>query len=88
MTREYKLLNGEVVGGRSIDSIRWKDSFSLARGDELSGGRWCVVNVYKKIRNNDMILFWNKPWLGGDVVKECFSRLFNLALEKNVSLSH
>jgi len=53
------------------------NSLSIARGDELSGGRWFVENVSKKIRNDNIILFWLEPWLGGDVVKERFSRLFS-----------
>ena len=41
-------------------------------------------NVTKKVGDGSKTLFWHESWLGDEVLKNCFSRLFNLALEKSV----
>jgi len=38
----------------------------------------------KKIGSDTKTLFWHESWLGGEVVKKHFSRLFNLATEKDI----
>jgi len=50
----------------------------------VSGGTWFVSNVYKKVGNGSNT-FWYVPLLGRVVLKDQFNRLFNLALDKNVS---
>ena len=53
----------------------------------MSGGRWFTDNVFKKIGNGSNVMYWHESWLGGEVVNERFSRLFSLAMEKNVSMN-
>lgn len=47
-----------------------------------------MENVTKKIENDNITWFSYESWLGGEVVKEHFSRLFNLAMEKSVSVMY
>jgi len=48
----------------------------------VSGGRWFVDNVSKKIGNDNKMLFLHEPWLGWEMVDERFSRMINLTMEK------
>lgn len=51
----------------------------------MNGGSWFEdMLVIKKIRNRSKTLFRHELWAGGDVLKECFSRLFDLASVKNI----
>jgi len=53
----------------------------------VSGWRWFTDNVTKSIGNDSKTLFWHEPWLGGDVLKDWFSRLLNLAINNNIFIN-
>lgn len=42
-----------------------------------------MENITKKIKYGSKTLFCHEPWLVGEVVNECFKRLFKLLMEKN-----
>lgn len=69
--------------------IRFGGKKFLVLGEVMSqvnGGSWFGDNVTQKIRNCSKMLFLHESWADGDVLKECFSRLFNLALVKNIQV--
>lgn len=82
-------LTDKWVGGNSIESIWWKDVYGICNRQVMiwvRGARFWIKN-FKKIGNCSETLSWHESWLGGEVVLECFSSLFSLATEKNVSIN-
>lgn len=53
----------------------------------MRGARFWII-FFKKIENGSEALSWHESWLGGEVVNECFSSLFSLATDKNVSINN
>jgi len=41
---------------------------------------------YQKTGNSSDTLFWHQTWLDGIALKECFTRLFNSSLDKDVNV--
>ena len=75
---------GEVggrLGGRSCSSW-WQEVGRIRNGDGGVGGRWFSDSVSRKVGDGTDTLFWYHIWCGGVPLRERFSRLFELAVDK------
>lgn len=65
--------------GMKVETCCGGDISVVERGDGWSKGRWFDDNMSKKIENkcNTLFWYWYEPLLDGDVLKDCFIRLFN-----------
>jgi hypothetical protein len=68
----------------SRDSIWWRDIVELDRIQPLCF-HWFEEAVLIRIGNGNASLFWTHRWLGSSTLKERFSRLFSVAVNKNAS---
>jgi len=51
------------------------------------GGRWFDDNVGREVGDGAQTLFWWDPWIDGLVLKNSFSRLFDLATNKMATVA-
>jgi hypothetical protein len=75
-----------AVGGRSVSSW-WKEVASIRDGLGEVGEGWFRDNVERKVGDGVDTAFWLDPWVGGVPLSVRFGRLFNLAVNKSISVA-
>jgi len=76
----YGVEGGQLLeGGRDASSWR-RVIYTFRRKQWFSEHVSCVVG------NGKLTMFWSDVWVGGVAFRECFSRLFDLSLLKEVSV--
>jgi len=58
------------------------DIKSLKNGASVGGGSWFDDNVEREVGDGAQTLFWWDPWIDELVLKNSFSHLFDLAINK------
>jgi hypothetical protein len=56
-------------------------------GVGVVGGGWFAENVVRRVGNGVETLFWTDPWLGGVSLSVRYRRLFDLAINKSISVA-
>jgi hypothetical protein len=74
------------VEGRS-GSFWWREVARIRDGVGAAGEGWFAERVTQKVGNGADTLFWYDRWLGGSPLCERFSRLFDLAEDKAISVA-
>ncbi|KAK2365229.1 hypothetical protein QL285_090004 [Trifolium repens] len=87
LVAKYGVENGRVSGGGRNAFSWWKDVCDVREGVGLSVGCWSDVNLSRKVGNGEKIDFWRDKWLGDEPLNIKFSRLFELSVDKNISVA-
>jgi len=74
------------VGGRS-DSSWWREVANIRDGIREEGEGWFAGMVSRRVGDGENTLFWLDRWVGNVPLCQRFSRLFNLAENKLVSVA-
>jgi len=53
----------------------------------VDGGHWFDDNIRREVGDGAQTLFWWDPWIDGMVLKNSFSRLFDLAINKMTTVT-
>ena len=69
------------MGGGHDTSLWWRDIYALCREE------WFSDHVSRLVGNGRNTLFWVDGWLGGEALSVRFSRLYDLSLDREVSVS-
>ncbi|GAU45198.1 hypothetical protein TSUD_139030 [Trifolium subterraneum] len=83
---KYGLIDDQVDSGGSRYSRWWKDTISIRNGDDADGGSWFGDHIERIVGNGESTSFWKDEWLDGESLKSTFGRLFDLCLNKDVSV--
>ncbi|KAK2414519.1 hypothetical protein QL285_037103 [Trifolium repens] len=87
LAAKYGMRDGQVDSGGSRASSWWQDINSIRFGNEVGDGRWYVDNVVKRVGDGETTLFWKDNWVDGISLKSQFDRLFDLCLDKEVTVA-
>ena len=80
LAAKYGEEGGRLVDGARLDSAWWHAIATLRREE------WFNSHVARSVGNGKQIYFWWDVWVGGVSFREKFSRLFELAMDKWVSV--
>lgn len=82
LKEKYGVLDGEVGHGGRWQSVWWSDIQKLEK--ECSGFKQQRFSscVQKVVGNGMNTFFWTDPWINGGTLKERYSRLFSLCMNK------
>ncbi|GAU42798.1 hypothetical protein TSUD_34420 [Trifolium subterraneum] len=87
-THKNKLFFGvEVDLGGIRASYWWKDINSIRFETDGGAESWLVDNVVKQLGDEEKTLFWKDKWVDGILLKSQFGRLFDLSLDKEVTVA-
>jgi hypothetical protein len=75
-----------AVGGRSVSS-RWRVVASIRDRLGEVGDGWFKENVVHKVGNGANTLFWLDPWVGAAPLCVQFSRVYDLAVNKAITVA-
>jgi hypothetical protein len=67
-------------------SIWWSNLNQIRSGEVLIDARWLEDNIIRKVGNMRSTLFWEYPWLNDILLARSFSKLFELAEKKLVTV--
>ncbi|GAU48675.1 hypothetical protein TSUD_324720 [Trifolium subterraneum] len=84
---KYGLRVGQVDSGGSKASRWWKDIISIRNGDDAYDESWFGDHIERKAGNGESTSFWKDEWLAGKSLKSKFGRLFDLCLNKDVTVA-
>ncbi|GAU47696.1 hypothetical protein TSUD_190240 [Trifolium subterraneum] len=87
LVAKYGMTDGRITRGGRQASLWWQDLCDVRNGIGLSIGRWFENNISRKVRNGEGTLFWKDSWLEGGSLSTRFNRLFELALDKNITVA-
>ncbi|PNY13834.1 cysteine-rich receptor-like protein kinase [Trifolium pratense] len=87
LVAKYGMTDGRISGGGRQASLWWKDLCDVRDGVGLSIGRWFENNISRKVGNGEETLFWKDRWLEGGSLSIHFNRLFELAIDKNITVA-
>jgi len=77
----YGVEGGRLMGGGRDASLWWRDICALGREE------WFSDHVSRAVGNGRNTRFWVDGWLGGVAFSVRFSRLYDLSLDREVSVS-
>jgi len=76
-----------AVGGRSVSSW-WRVVASICDGLGEVGDGWFKEYVVRKVGNRANTLFWLDHWVGVAPLSVQFSRFYDLAVNKSISVAN
>ncbi|XP_019418409.1 PREDICTED: uncharacterized protein LOC109329191 [Lupinus angustifolius] len=83
-----------VVRGGLVDvecfkkgSSWWRDLGCLCNRDNGFNKGWFNEGVRRRVGSGQSTLFWRDIWVGGECLKNCFERLFQVTLNKDACIS-
>ncbi|GAU30291.1 hypothetical protein TSUD_385120 [Trifolium subterraneum] len=81
---KYGEEGGRVRFSEGVGSSWWRGLNSVRSGVGLRDDRWLLDNIRRKVGGGCGSLFWLDPWLGDSPLSRSFSRLYVLAVDKNI----
>lgn len=87
LVARYGEVDGQLCAGGRRDSYWWREVAKIRDGGEGFGGGWFRGSVVKKVGDGRNTLFWLDPWVGGVPLSVRFRRLFDLSVNKSISVS-
>ena len=88
LVARYGEVGGRLeVGGRSVSSW-WRDLGRIRDGEGESDCWWFSHNVMRKLGDGAETLFWSHRWIDGVPLSVRFSRLFDLAENKIITVAN
>ncbi|XP_019447203.1 PREDICTED: uncharacterized protein LOC109350421 [Lupinus angustifolius] len=83
-----------VVRGGLVDvecfkkgSSWWRDLGCVCNRDNGFNKGWFNEGVRRRVGSGQSTLFWRDIWVGGECLKNCFERLFQVTLNKDACIS-
>jgi len=76
----YGVEDGRLMDGGRTASSWWRDINALHREE------WFSEHASRVVRNGRLTRFWYDVWVGGVSFRDKFYRLFDLSLNKEVSV--
>ncbi|XP_024636485.1 uncharacterized protein [Medicago truncatula] len=83
----YGEVGGKIAEHGRFNSVWWNNLINVKNGDGVGGGSWFDDNVGREVGDGAQTLFWWDPWIDVLVMKNSFSRLFDLATNKLVTVA-
>jgi hypothetical protein len=82
-----KMVRWLYSGGNRASSW-WKDLISIRDGSAVEEESWFGDNIKRKVEKGETesCLFWKDEWLEGGSLKSRYGRIFDLCLDKDVSV--
>jgi hypothetical protein len=80
LSARYGVEGGQVRDGDRTASLWWRDIIALRREE------WFSEHVSRVVGNGRMIRFLTDVWVGGLSFRDRFYRLFDLSLNKELSV--
>jgi len=69
------------------NSSLWRrDLKSFVSLPSRSGAGWFDENLRKEVGDGKCTTFWSDPWANGDILRLQFNTLFDVAVNKEISL--
>ncbi|GAU13302.1 hypothetical protein TSUD_42560 [Trifolium subterraneum] len=81
---KYGEEGGRVRFSEGVGSSWWRGLNTVRSGVGLRDDRWLVDNIRRKVGGGCGSLFWLDPWLEDNPLSRSFSRLYDLAVDKNI----
>jgi len=77
---------GRLEGGGQSGSNWWKEVVNIRDVIGSSGDGWFKDCVVRRVSDGENTLFWHERWCGEAPFCDRFSRLFDLALNKSITV--
>ena len=87
LASRYREVGGIIAEKGQFNSVWWNNLINIKKGAGVGGGRRFDTNVGREVGDETQTLFWWDPWIDGMVLKNSFSRLFDLATNKMAMVS-
>jgi len=82
----YGKEGGRLKDGDRESSVWWRMMTGIRQGVGLGVGDWFGDNVRRVVGDGDRTFFWTDNWVGGVPLRVQFPRLFDLAVDKWVTV--
>jgi len=87
LASRYGEVGGKIIEEGQFNSIWWNNLINIKNGAGVGGGWWFDDNVGREVGDGAQTLFWWDPWIDRLVLKNTFSRLFDLATNKMATVA-
>ncbi|GAU11399.1 hypothetical protein TSUD_343900 [Trifolium subterraneum] len=87
LAARYGIERGRLCVGGLRGSSWWRDVARIRDGGGEGEGGWFGGHISRKVGDGSDTFFWTDPWLDGTPLSERFGRLFDLAVNKSVSVA-
>ncbi|GAU17363.1 hypothetical protein TSUD_232390 [Trifolium subterraneum] len=84
---KYGQMGGRVCFSEGVGSSWWRTLNHIRDGVGLMDSRWLKDNNIRKVGDGRNTLFWTEPWLEDCPLDRSFSRLFDLAENKFITVA-
>ncbi|GAU40836.1 hypothetical protein TSUD_287740 [Trifolium subterraneum] len=84
---KYGQMGGRVCFSEGVGSSWWRTLNQIRDGVGLMDSRWLKDNIITKVGDGRNTLFWTEPWLEDCPFYRSFSRLFDLAENKFITVA-
>jgi len=82
LSARYREVGGTIAEEGRFNSVWWNNLINVKNGVGVGSGSWFDDNVGREVGDGAQTLFWWDPWIDDLVLKNSFSRLFDLATHK------
>jgi len=83
----YGEVRGTIAEEGRFNSVWWNNLINVKNGAGVGSGSWFDDNVGREVGDGAQTLFWWDPWIDGLVLKNSFSRLFDLTTNKMTTVA-
>jgi len=87
LSARYGEVGGTIAEEGRFNSVWWNNLINVRNGAGVGGESWFDDNVGREVGDGAQTLFWWDPWIDGLVLKNSFSRLFDLATNKMTTVA-
>ena len=87
LASRYGEVGGIITEEGQFNSVWWNNLINIKNGAGVGGSRWLDTNVGREVGDGTQNLFWWDPLIDGMVLKNNFSRLFDLATNKMATVA-
>ncbi|GAU26327.1 hypothetical protein TSUD_56250 [Trifolium subterraneum] len=84
---KYGQEGGRLRFGEGVGSHWWRSMNDVRVGAGLGDAQWLLDNITRKVGDGCETRFWTDPWLSDCSLQRSFGRLFDLTVDKNVSVA-
>ncbi|GAU10380.1 hypothetical protein TSUD_422790, partial [Trifolium subterraneum] len=84
---KYGQEGGRLRFGEGVGSHWWRSMNDVRVGAGLGDARWLLDNITRRVGDGCETRFWTDPWLLDSPLQRSFGRLFDLAVDKNISVA-
>jgi len=86
LVSRYGEVYGRLEDGGRSGSNWWKDVVKIRDGIDSGGDSWFEGCVERRVGDGEDTLFWHDRWCGDASLRVCFTKLYDLALNKSITV--